>query len=128
MIYGRQALRRLRATGYGLLASTLIAGAASPAWAATHTQPATVSLSGAGSTFDLPFFTAAFKAYGRSHHVSVNYQGIGSGGGIKQFTANTIDFGATDVPMNAAELEAAMRTGGTVIQIPVAMGGVAIAY
>jgi phosphate transport system substrate-binding protein len=128
MIHGRQALRRLRATGYGLLTSMLIAGALSPAWAATHAQAATVSLVGAGSTFDLPFFTAAFKAYARSHHVSVNYRGIGSGGGIQQFTANTIDFGATDVPMNAAELEAAMRSGGAIVQIPVALGGVAIAY
>ena len=128
MIHGRQALCRLPATGCGLLASLLIAGAVSPAWTVTHTQAATVSLVGAGSTFDLPFFTAAFKAYGRSHHVSVNYQGIGSGGGIQQFTANTIDFGATDVPMNATELAAAMRTGGDVVQIPVALGGVAIAY
>src|SRR5919204_117999 len=128
MIHGRQAWRRLRATGYGLLASMLIAGAVSTAWTATHTRAATVSLVGAGSTFDLPFFTAAFKAYARSHHVAVNYQGIGSGGGIQQFTANTIDFGASDVPMNAAELAAATRTGGAVVQIPVALGGVAIAY
>src|ERR671933_81432 len=128
MIHGRQALRRLRAMGYGLLASMLIAGAVSPAWTVTHTQAATVSLVGAGSTFDLPFFTAAFKAYASTHHVSVNYQGIGSGGGIQQFTANTIDFGATDVPMSAAELEAATRTGSAVVQIPVALGGVAIAY
>jgi phosphate transport system substrate-binding protein len=128
MIQRRQAWRRLRATGCGLLASMLIAGAVSPAWAATPTQAATVSLVGAGSTFDLPFFTAAFMAYARSHHVAVNYQGIGSGGGIQQFTANTIDFGATDVPMNAAELDAATRTGGAVVQLPVALGGVAIAY
>jgi phosphate transport system substrate-binding protein len=106
----------------------LIAGAVSPAWAATHERAATVSLVGAGSTFDLPFFKAAFKAYASSHHISVNYQGIGSGGGIQQFTANTIDFGATDVPMSAAELEAATRTGGAVVQIPVALGGVAVAY
>src|SRR5919202_3025619 len=128
MRHGRQALRRPRATGYGLLASMLIAGAVSPAWTVTHAQAATVALVGAGATFDLPFFTAAFKAYARTHHVSVNYQGIGSGGGIQQFTANTIDFGATDVPMNAAELEAATRTGGAVVQVPVALGGVAIAY
>jgi phosphate transport system substrate-binding protein len=87
-----------------------------------------VSLVGAGSTFDLPFFTAAFTVYARSHHVAVNYQGIGSGGGIQQFTANTIDFGVTDVPLNAAGLEAALRTGGPVVQLPVALGGVAIAY
>jgi phosphate transport system substrate-binding protein len=87
-----------------------------------------VSLVGSGSSFDLPFFQAAFKAYRQSHHVSVNYQGIGSGAGIKQFTANTIDFGATDVPMSASELALANRTGSPTVQIPVALGGVAIAY
>jgi phosphate transport system substrate-binding protein len=106
----------------------LIAGAVSPTQAATHTRQSTVSLVGAGSTFDLPFFKAAFKAYATGHRVSVNYQGIGSGGGIKQFTANTVDFGATDVPLSAAELAAATRTGSAVVQIPVALGGVAIAY
>jgi phosphate transport system substrate-binding protein len=106
----------------------LIAGVVSPTQAANRTRQSMVSLVGAGSTFDLPFFKAAFKAYAQSHHVSVNYQGIGSGGGIKQFTANTVDFGATDVPMSADELAAAMRTGSAVVQIPVALGGVAIAY
>jgi len=125
----RQALRWMSAaTAAVVLGAVLIAGAVSPTQAATHRQASTTSFVGAGSTFDLPFFKAAFKAYAQSHHVSVNYQGIGSGGGIQQFTANTIDFGATDVPMNAAELEAATRTGGAVVQIPVALGGVAIAY
>jgi phosphate transport system substrate-binding protein len=83
-------------------------------------------ITGAGSTFDDPFFSRAFYQYTQSHpDVSVNYQAIGSGGGIRQFIAKTVDFGATDVPMSASELKSA---GAPVVQIPVALGGEAIAY
>ena len=116
----RQALRWMSAaTAAVVLGAVLIAGAVSPTQAATHRQASTTSFVGAGSTFDLPFFKAAFKAYGQSHHVSVNYQGLGSGAGIKQYTANTIAFGASDVPMNSSELELANRTGSPTVQIPV---------
>lgn len=84
---------------------------------------------GAGSTFDNPFFASAFYAYNRRHpEVTVNYQSIGSGGGIQQFTARTVDFGATDVPMNAKELSAVEGGARSVVQLPVTLGGVAIAY
>ena len=64
---------------------------------------AATQLTGAGSTFDYPFFSKAFYIYSQQNpDVTVNYQSIGSGGGIQQFTAKTIDFGATDVPMNAS--------------------------
>ncbi len=88
---------------------------------------ADVSLTGAGSTFDFPFFDAAFKGYG--HGVTVNYQPVGSGAGIQQFTQKLVDFGASDVPMNPiTELPAAVKAGGPVAQIPVALGGISIAY
>ncbi|HKE36274.1 MAG TPA: extracellular solute-binding protein, partial [Candidatus Baltobacteraceae bacterium] len=62
---------------------------------------AATTLTGAGSTWDYPFFSKAFYEYSKAHgDVQVNYQSIGSGGGIQQFTARTVDFGATDVPMN----------------------------
>jgi phosphate transport system substrate-binding protein len=97
----------------------LVAVLVAPALAATQ-------LTGAGSTFDNPFFSKAFYQYNQMHNdVAVNYQSIGSGGGIQQFTAKTVDFGATDVPMNADELK---RAGGNVLQIPVALGGVAVSY
>src|SRR5690348_9316487 len=65
-------------------------------------------LQGAGATFPEPFYTAAFYAYNQKYsQVSVNYQAIGSGGGIQQFTKGTVDFGASDVPMTAAEITAA---------------------
>jgi phosphate transport system substrate-binding protein len=96
--------------------------------AVTLTLPAAAAtqLTGAGSSFDYPFFSKAFYIYNQKNpEVTVNYQSIGSGGGIQQFTAKNVDFGATDVPMNAEELA---RAGQPVLQIPVTLGGAAIAY
>ena len=92
-----------------------------------HTPQA--SLTGAGSTFDQPFFTRAFYLYHQDNsNVTVNYASIGSGGGIKQFQANTVNFGASDVPMGSSDIATAEAKGGPVLQIPVALGGVAMAY
>lgn len=85
-------------------------------------------LTGAGSTFDYPFFSKAFYLYGQKYGVEVNYQSIGSGGGIEQFTQGTVDFGATDVPMNPSEVATAQSHGGKVLQVPVALGGESITY
>ncbi len=85
------------------------------------------SLTGAGSTFDQPFFTRAFYDYNQKNAgVTVTYASIGSGGGIAQFQAQTVNFGATDVPMSASDI--AKAKGGTVLQVPVALGGVSISY
>jgi phosphate transport system substrate-binding protein len=90
---------------------------------------AATQLTGAGSTFDYPFFSKAFFEYGKTHSdVQVNYQSIGSGGGIQQFTQRTVDFGATDVPMSGDEVKAASAGAGPVLQVPVALGGVAVVY
>jgi phosphate transport system substrate-binding protein len=92
----------------------------------TSVALAATQLTGAGSTFDYPFFSKAFYEYSQQHsNVTVNYQSIGSGGGIQQFIAKTVDFGATDVPMNAEELK---RAGAPVLQVPVTLGGAAIGY
>jgi len=114
-----------------LLAAATIAAACSGQ--SRQTPPAggaaAIQLVGAGSTFDYPLFSRAFYQYSRLHpNVSVNYQSIGSGGGIQQFTKKTVDFGATDVPMGSKELAAIEGGAGAVIQIPVALGGVVIAY
>lgn len=94
--------------------------------AMTLPAAAATQLTGAGSSFDYPFFSKAFYIYNQKNpDITVNYQSIGSGGGIQQFTAKNVDFGATDVPMNAEELA---RAGQPVLQIPVALGGAAIAY
>lgn len=83
-------------------------------------------LNGAGSTFVNPLFSKMFSEYAKEHaDVKVNYQSIGSGGGIKQLTAKTVDFAASDAPMKEDELKAA---GGNMLHIPVTLGGVAIAY
>jgi phosphate transport system substrate-binding protein len=101
------------------IAATVAVSLTLPAAAATQ-------LTGAGSSFDYPFFSKAFYIYNQKNpNVTVNYQSIGSGGGIQQFTAKNVDFGATDVPMNAEELS---RAGQPVLQIPVTLGGAAIAY
>jgi phosphate transport system substrate-binding protein len=102
---------------FGALA--IVAAITVPAAAATQ-------LTGAGATFDYPFFSKAFYIYTQKNpDVTVNYQSIGSGGGIAQFIAKTVDFAASDVPMNAGELA---RAGEPVLQFPVTLGGVAIAY
>src|ERR1700694_5285832 len=101
--------------------------------ATPSSTPATVdvgsgSLNGAGATFPEPFYTQAFYQYNQKYpNVSVNYQAIGSGGGIKQFTAGTVDFGASEVPMTDAELTAA---GGasSLVEVPTILGVVSIAY
>jgi phosphate transport system substrate-binding protein len=89
----------------------------------------TVTLTGAGSTFDAPLFTKAFSEYTKSvnPNVQVNYGGGGSGAGISQLTDKTIDFGATDGPMTDEQLT---KAGGpsTVLHIPVTLGAVAVIY
>ena len=85
------------------------------------------ALTGAGSTFDQPLFTKAFFAYNKLNSgVTVNYASIGSGGGIAQFQASTVNFGASDVPMSPADIS--LAKGGQVLQVPVALGGEAISY
>jgi phosphate transport system substrate-binding protein len=129
MKHSHHALRRfITAAGATFLCLALLAGIAIPQSVSAGPMAATVKIVGAGSTFDYPFFNLAFAVYGKSHPVSVNYQAIGSGGGIQQFTNNTVDFGATDVPMSADELKMAEAKGSAVVQLPIALGGVAIAY
>jgi phosphate transport system substrate-binding protein len=87
----------------------------------------TVRLSGAGSTFDAPFFTKAFAAYQQSRPgVTVSYASVGSSAGITRFTAGTVNFGATDVPASSTDLAAAR--GGPAVQVPVDLGGISVAY
>jgi len=96
--------------------------------ASTTVTPPAASLTGAGSTFVAPFAQAAFYAYNQKYsQVTVNYQSVGSGAGIQQLTAKTVDFGASDVPMSSKELTAA---GGpdSVVQIPDTLGAVGLAY
>jgi phosphate transport system substrate-binding protein len=88
--------------------------------------PATAqSLTGAGATFPNPIYTKWFDAYHKQTGVQVNYQSIGSGGGIRQFTEGTVDFGATDGPMTDAQIQA---VNGNVHHIPTVLGAVVATY
>ena len=85
------------------------------------------TLTGAGSTFDAPFFAAAFSRYQQLHPgVTIGYCAVGSSAGIAAISAQQVSFGAADVPMTAAE-QAAAR-GGPITQVPVDLGGEGIAY
>ncbi|HJT17508.1 MAG TPA: phosphate ABC transporter substrate-binding protein PstS [Thermoanaerobaculia bacterium] len=87
-----------------------------------------VRLQGAGSTFDNPLFSKVFDVYQKKTGVEVNYQSIGSGGGVQQLTKGVVDFGATDFPLNDEQTKAAAAAGGAVVHIPVTMGAVSIGY
>ncbi len=85
-------------------------------------------LNGAGSTFVYPMMTKWTAEYDKAKAVEVNYQSIGSGGGIQQMTEKTADFGCTDGPMTEAQLKLAGEKGGDVFHIPLVMGAVVPAY
>ena len=99
-----------------LLAAGLL-GAAVPA--------AAQSLTGAGATFPNPIYTKWFDAYNKKTGIQINYQSIGSGGGIRQYTEGTVDFGATDGPMNESQIQA---VNGNVLHVPAVLGAVVVTY
>ena len=84
------------------------------------------NLTGAGATFPAALYSKWFNEYHRITQVQVNYQSIGSGGGIKAIQDQTADFGATDGPMTDEQLKAAR--GGEILHIPAALGGVVATY
>jgi len=86
--------------------------------------PASVSLTGAGATFPYPIYSRWFNIYAREHGVRVNYQSIGSGGGIRQITERTVDFGGSDAPMR----EEAMERAGHPLNLPTVLGAVVVTY
>ncbi len=88
-----------------------------------------VEINGAGASFPAPLYAKWFSDYNKAHSdVRVNYQSVGSGGGIRQFTEQTVDFGATDAPMNEEQMKAAVTKGGEVIHLPTVMGAVVVTY
>lgn len=90
------------------------------------TASAQTKLNGAGATFPYPMYSKWFSEYNKLHpEVQINYQSIGSGGGIRQVTTGTVDFGASDGPMTNEQLSAAK---GKVYHIPTVLGAVVPAY
>jgi phosphate transport system substrate-binding protein len=83
-------------------------------------------LTGAGATFPYPIYSKWFADYAAQTNVKINYQAIGSGGGIRQLSDGTVDFGASDSPMTDGELQKAK--GGRVLHFPTVIGAVAVVY
>ena len=97
----------------------------------TAAKPATstasgADLTGAGATFPNPIYSKWFSDYAAKTGVKINYQSIGSGGGIRQLSEQTVDFGASDAPMSDAEM--AKAKGGPIVHIPTVLGAVAVTY
>lgn len=103
-------------------ASPVAGGASTPALPAGAAK----TLNGAGASFPAVLYTKWFSEYNKAFGVQVNYQSIGSGGGIKAISDMTADFGASDSPMTDEQLKAAK--GGAILHIPTALGGVAVTY
>jgi phosphate transport system substrate-binding protein len=84
------------------------------------------TLNGAGATFPYPIYSKWFSEYHKAHpEVQINYQSIGSGGGIRQVTAGTVDFGASDMPMTDKQLSEAKTK---ILNLPTVLGAVVPAY
>ena len=87
---------------------------------------AQTTLNGAGATFPYPIYSKWFSEYNKLHpNVQINYQSIGSGGGIRQVTAGTVDFGASDGPMSDEQLQ---QSKIKILHIPTVLGAVVPAY
>lgn len=87
-------------------------------------------LNGAGATFPYPIYSKWFSEYHKLHsNIEINYQSIGSGGGIRQVIAGTVDFGASDMPMTDEQLkEAQGKLNSKVLNLPTVLGAVVPAY
>ncbi len=99
--------------------AALIAGLVISTTGTVYAGEKEISINGAGATFPYPLYSQWAYKYNQITGMKMNYQSIGSGGGIQQIKAKTVDFGASDAPLKAEELEA---TG--LIQFPMVMGGV----
>jgi len=107
----------------GLL--VVVLGVAGVLWA-----DSALSINGAGATFPYPMYSKWFDEYHKKNaNLQINYQSIGSGGGIKQVTEGTVDFGATDGPMNDEQLKAYQdKHGSGILHFPTVLGAVVPTY
>ena len=115
----------------GLSAVAILAACSGEKGAAGDTTKAasanaSVDLNGAGATFPQPIYNKWFHDYATKTGVKINYQAIGSGGGIRQLSDQTVDFGASDSPMSDKDIAAAK--GGPVMHVPTVLGAVVMGY
>jgi phosphate transport system substrate-binding protein len=103
-------------------------GSKTPATTGNEVSQSTggTALNGAGATFPYPIYSKWFSEYATAKGVKINYQSIGSGGGIRQLSEQTVDFGASDAPMSDAELSKAK--GGPILHFPTVLGAVVVTY
>ncbi|MEO6778853.1 MAG: phosphate ABC transporter substrate-binding protein PstS [Gemmatimonadaceae bacterium] len=94
--------------------------------AAASSQHDQRSLTGAGATFPYPIYSKWFSEYAAATGTRINYQSIGSGGGIRQLSEQTVDLGASDAPMTDAEM--AKAKGGPILHFPTVLGAVVVTY
>lgn len=102
--------------------------ASSPAGSSSSAPAITekVALSGAGATFPAPLYQKWFADFNKTNpSVTVSYQSVGSGAGVKQFTAGTVDFGASDVAMKDEEIKAVAKGA---VMLPMTAGSIVLAY
>lgn len=110
----------------GILAISLV-GCGTQAQPQAQQTAQAVTLTGAGSSFDYPLFSSMFDQYhSKFSNITVNYQSVGSGAGIKQLSDQTIDFGASDATMT--DEQAKNAKGGKIMHFPITLGAVAITY
>jgi phosphate transport system substrate-binding protein len=118
------------------LAALLLAGActqkeepvrgSASATAEKPKESSAIELNGAGATFPFPLYSKWVSEYQKAHpDVRINYQSIGSGGGIRQITEKTVDFGASDAPMKDDQLA---KAPGKLVHVPMTLGAVVLAY
>lgn len=98
---------------------------ASSASSSSATSKDDSQLLGAGSTFAYPIYTKMFQVYNKEKGIQVNYQGIGSGGGIRQLESKIIDFGGSDAPLSDADEQ---KAPAFIVHIPTCLGAVTISY
>ncbi len=110
-------IKNVRSIAVALSTAALLSGIASAQ---------SVDLTGAGATFPYPIYSKWFSYYAQRTGIKINYQSIGSGGGIRQLSEQTVDFGASDGPMSDQEL--ANAKGGPVLHFPTVMGAVVMTY
>ena len=122
-------MKRIILTALALIALAACGKSEGPVTATNATPAASggaVTINGAGATFPNPIYSRWFAEYEKVHpNVKINYQPIGSGGGIRQLTAKTVFFGATDGPMTDEQLKSAP---GPVVHLPTVLGGVVPIY
>src|SRR5256714_10580467 len=116
-LIGVTVIKTVRSIAVALSAAAFLSGVASSQ---------SVDLTGAGATFPYPIYSKWFSDYAQANGIKINYQSIGSGGGIRQLSEQTVDFGATDSPMSDHEL--ANANCGPVLHLPPVIGTDVLTY